>query len=63
MMSTEMLRAKASEALMLYLAQVIRTDTGEDPDHSGPEDAAEAIAEKLIIDGYALAMDWRTFLD
>jgi hypothetical protein len=51
--------------LARYYRDVIRTDLGEDPDHSGPEDAAHALAEQLIDEGLRRLRegDWRQLLE
>ena len=61
----ETLAAKAMEALTIYFAYVIRNEIGEDPDHSGPEDAADALAEKVIDQGYRrlTTEDWKDLLE
>lgn len=56
---------EALDALARHYAHIIRTELGDDPDHSGPEDAAEALAEHTIEAGRQrlLTGDWRSLLE
>jgi len=64
MSQSKELRCKAIEALTTLLAFVIR-DEMEDPDHSGPDDAAETLAIAIVDNTLAelRASDWRSFLE
>ena len=63
--SLKITQATAVEAMARHLATVIRVAIGDDPDHSGPEDAAEKLAERVVInaEGELLAGDWRNLLE
>ena len=54
---------EALNGLTIYLASVIRDN--ENPDHSGPEDAAAKLAGQLLeaITVNLQARDWRKLLD
>jgi hypothetical protein len=60
-MTSDDQEATAHEALTAYLAHLIRHHIGDNPDHSGPEDAAAKLAEALIEEGRnrLLGGDWR----
>jgi hypothetical protein len=47
------LRAEAAAALAKLFAFWIRQKMDEDPDHSGPEDQADAFAERVVTDAIA----------
>lgn len=53
-------KTEAVEALTRYLASYIRQD--DNPDHSGPEDAAEQLAEIVIARAEMAALGWREIL-
>jgi hypothetical protein len=56
------LRLTAVAALADYYAAVIRSELGDDPDHSGPEDRAGEWADLAVAAGWErlLTEDWRT---
>lgn len=57
------LKARAIMAISAYYASLIRQD--EDPDHSGPEDAADALARRVVAYGEDILGrgDWRDLLE
>ena len=55
-------RQAATDALAAYLATVIRLDV-EDPDHGGPEDAAEIIAMHYVLEAEGVTSQWRGWLE
>jgi hypothetical protein len=59
------LEVAAIEQLAIYYAAYIRRELDDNPDHSGPEDTAEALAEDIIAIGVRRLVidDWRELLD
>ena|SRR5262245_16063744 len=55
----KMLKEAAVNALAEVMAHAIRHDHGDDPDHSGPEDCAEIMAEALVDFACDDACHWR----
>lgn len=53
------LRIISLYSLQRFISFYIRHDLGDDKDHSGPEDAAEKLAEDLIAYALEAACDWR----
>ena len=50
----EQLEQNAHDALWRLFQYIIRTEDDWDPDHSGPEDAAEVLARETLWDGLLL---------
>jgi hypothetical protein len=52
---------RAISGLATHLAWVIRVQIGDNPDHSGPEDAAEKLAAAMVeqAENILLTGDWR----
>ena len=52
---------RAISDLAIHLAWVIRVQIGDDPDHSGPEEAAEKLAAAMVeqAENILLTGDWR----